>query len=147
MQEELLNLLELQNHLPAFMRHEFLNHPAQGSFLPKLVTLNSAFVPILDYLTCYKSEIGLCLQRLVEAYNLLLLMQFEGFFTTENAKTKEFNDKIKKVDILIAETTAQKKEQDNKEDMINTLLASKDVAIKEQKQRIEDLERQMDSIH
>ena len=31
--------------------------------------------------------------------------------------------------------------------MINTLLASKNLAIKEQKERIEALERQMDDVH
>ena len=115
--------------------------------LPKLKALNGAFVPVLDYLTCYKSEIGLCLQRMVESYNLLILQQFEGFFTTENAKTREYNEKIKKLDILAAETNNQKKEQDLKEDMVNTLMASKDIAINEQKKRIEDLEAQLDELH
>ena len=118
MQEELLQLISLETHLPQFMRHEFLNHPTQGQMLPKLKALNGAFVPVLDYLTCYKSEIGLCLQRMVESYNLLILQQFEGFFTTENAKTREYNEKIKKLDILAAETNNQKKEQDMKEDFV-----------------------------
>ena len=61
MQEELLNLLSLEQHLPAFMRYEFLNHPTHKSMLPKLTALNSAFVPMLEYLTAYKGEIGLCL--------------------------------------------------------------------------------------
>ena len=147
MQEELLNLCALQDHLPVFMRHEFLNTATHGNLLGQLSTLNNSFVPILDYLTCYKSEVGLCLQRMVESYNLLIMMQFEGFFTTENAKTREFNEKTKKLDILTAETSAQKREQDTKEDMINTLLASKDVQIREQKARIEALEAQMDDIH
>ena len=77
---------------------------------------------------------------MIESYNLLLLMQFEGFCTTENAKTKEYNEKIKNLDILTKQVSTQKQEQDLKEEMINTLLASKNVAIKEQKERIEALE-------
>merc|ERR1719464_1262839 len=34
-----------------------------------------------------------------------------------------------------------------KEDMVNTLMASKDIAINEQKKRIEDLEAQLDELH
>ena len=29
-------------------------------------------------------------------------MQFEGFQTSENAKTREYNEKVKKLDILTA---------------------------------------------
>ena len=74
-------------------------------------------------------------------------MQFEGFQTSENAKTREYNEKVKRLDILTAQVSAQKQEQDTKEDMINTLLASKNLAIKEQKERIEVLERQMEDVH
>ena len=84
---------------------------------------------------------------MVESYNFLLLMQFEGFQTSENAKTREYNEKVKRLDILTAQVSAQKQEQDTKEDMINTLLASKNLAIKEQKERIEVLERQMEDVH
>jgi len=108
--------------------------------LPKLHALNGAFVPVLDYLTCYKSEIGLCLQRMVESYNLLILQQFEGFFTTENAKTREYNEKIKKLDILTAETNKQKDLQEQREDFVKTWIESKDNSNNEQKKRIEDLE-------
>ena len=79
-------------------RKDFLTHPTQADLLPRLSALNQAFVPILEYLTAYKGEIGLCLQRMVESYNFLLLMQFEGFQIHENAKTKEFNEKVLRLD-------------------------------------------------
>ena len=41
-------------------------------------------MPVLEYLICYKVEIGLSLQRIVESYNLILLMQFCGFVNMKN---------------------------------------------------------------
>ena len=79
MREEILNLVSLEQHVPMSFRKDFLTHPTQADLLPRLSALNQAFVPILEYLTAYKGEIGLCLQRMVESYNFLLLMQFEGF--------------------------------------------------------------------
>ena len=58
---ELLNLQSLEMHLPAHMRDDFLQLPMQGSLLGHLATLNANFAPVLDYLICFKSEIGLCL--------------------------------------------------------------------------------------
>jgi len=56
--------------------------------------LNACFIPILDYLLLYKSEIGQTLQRMVESYNILIMMQFESYFTTENLKEKEFTQRL-----------------------------------------------------
>ena len=95
---ELLNLHSLEMHLPMNMREDFLNVPNHAPLLGYLSTLNASFVPVLDYLICFKSELGLCLQRMVESYNMLLMAQFRGYHNTENAKSKEFGDKIKFVD-------------------------------------------------
>ena len=35
--------------------------------------LNLSFLPVLDYLVCYKSEIGLAAQKLIECYNIIIL--------------------------------------------------------------------------
>ena len=43
------------------MREEFLNLPHHSPMLGYLSTLNANFVPILDYLICFKSELGLSL--------------------------------------------------------------------------------------
>jgi uncharacterized membrane protein len=45
-----------------------------------------SFLPVCDYLVCFKPEIGLLLQRMVESYNILILEQFEGFYKNENYK-------------------------------------------------------------
>lgn len=52
----------------------------------------------MEYLCCYKSELGLCLQRMIEAYNLIFVMQFEGYYKNENSKVKEFQHKISSLD-------------------------------------------------
>jgi hypothetical protein len=31
---------------------------------------------------------------MVEAYNIILLMQFEGFYKNDNAKSREYEDKL-----------------------------------------------------
>ena len=51
---------------------------------------------------------------MVESYNLIIMAQFRGYHNSENAKTKEFSDKIKIVDQRIKEVTQQKAEQDYK---------------------------------
>ena len=48
-------------HLPTSMREEFLNMPQHNPLLGYLSTLNANFVPILDYLICFKGELGLSL--------------------------------------------------------------------------------------
>ena len=77
---------------------------------------------------------------MVESYNLILMAQFRGYFNSENAKTKEFADKVKFVDMRIKEANHQKAEQDYKQDLINTLIKSKDNIIVELQGRIEALE-------
>ena len=59
--EELLNLHALPSHLPKHSREAFLNIHKQGPLLGHLHTLNACFIPVLDYLILYKSEIGLTL--------------------------------------------------------------------------------------
>lgn len=44
---------------------------------------------------------------MVEAYNLLILMQFSGFFTLENEKVREYTEKTKYVDEKIAQNEGQ----------------------------------------
>lgn len=85
------------------MRDDFLNVPTHMPLLGYLSTLNASFVPVLDYMICFKSELGLCLQRMVESYNMLLMAQFKGYFKSENAKSREFGDKIRFVDQRIKE--------------------------------------------
>ena len=42
---------------------------------------------------------------MVESYNLLLLSQYKGYYDSENAKTKEYADKVHFLDVKIAEVT------------------------------------------
>ena len=99
----MLNLHALEQHLPMNMRDDFLNIESHSPLLGQLSTLNASFMPILDYLICFKSELGLSLQRMVEAFNLILLAQFKGYFKHENAKSREFSEKVQFVDQRIRE--------------------------------------------
>ena len=108
--DDLLNLHAIDCHFPQHMREEFLNLPTHSPLLGQLSTLNACFVPVLDYLICFKSELGLCLQRMVESYNMILMAQFKGYFNSENVKSKEFSDKVHFVDTKIKEVTHQKAE-------------------------------------
>lgn len=98
MEEQLLNLHALEQHLPSAMREEFLNMPQHSPMLGYLSTLNACFVPVLDYLICFKSELGLALQRMVESYNLVIMAQYRNYYTSENVKTREYSDKVQYVD-------------------------------------------------
>ena len=140
LQEQLLNLHALELHLPGNMREDFLNMPSHSPLLGYLSTLNASFVPVLDYLICFKPELGLTLQRMTESYNLIVMAQYRGYFNSENAKTREYDEKIKYVDERIREVTQQKAEQEYKRELINTLIESKDTIIKELTVRIDALE-------
>ena len=114
--------------------------PHHSPMLGYLSTLNANFVPILDYLICFKSELGLSLQRMVESYNLIIMQQFRSYFHSENAKTREFTEKVQHVDDRIREVSHQKAEQDYKQELINTLVQSKDKIIAELNMRVDALE-------
>ena len=145
--DELINLLHLDQHLPPQMQEAFLNNPIHGNLLTPLLQLNEQFIPVLEQLVCYKSDMGLLLQRMVESYNLLILMQFTGFYNIENAKVKEYTQKNKVLDQKIEETQKQRDIYDGRQTMINTLLASKDVHIKQCEGRVEELEKKIDELH
>jgi hypothetical protein len=63
---------------------------------------------MLNYLVCYKSEYGLALQRMIESYNILLVLQFEGFHLEERAITRLYTEKLKEVENKITELDQNK---------------------------------------
>ena len=123
------------------MREEFLNLPMHNPMLGYLSSLNANFVPVLDYLICFKSELGLALQRMIESYNLIIMSQFKNYYNNENLKTREFTDKVQLVDVRIKDVNQQKAEQDYKRELINTLIESKDKIINELTMRVDALEQ------
>ena len=66
--------------------------------MQELSKLNSAFIPMLEFLVCYKSEFGLALQRMIESYNLLMLMQFESLQISESVNEVHYANKVKEAD-------------------------------------------------
>jgi hypothetical protein len=76
LKEQLLHMDDLASHLPPRIQYLFKKLPIHKEILSDLNKLNAAFLPIVDYMVCYKSEIGLCLQQLIESFNILLLNQF-----------------------------------------------------------------------
>ena len=77
---------------------------------------------------------------MVESYNLIIMQQFRSYFPSENAKTREFTEKVQHVDNRIREVSHQKAEQDYKQELINTLVQSKDKIIAELNMRVDALE-------
>ena len=56
---DLINLQELENHLPHRLKQIFTGMPLHSSLLKDLKQLNQAFLPILDYTISFKPELGL----------------------------------------------------------------------------------------
>jgi len=77
---------------------------------------------------------------MIESYNLIIMSQFRGYYNSENAKTKEFSDKVKLLDEKIAEVNHQKAKQDYNQELINTLIQSKDTVINDLNARLEAAE-------
>ena len=50
--------------------------PGHADNLKLIHMLNRAFIPVLDQLVCYKTEMGHLVQKLIESFNLLILDQF-----------------------------------------------------------------------
>ena len=76
--------------------------------------LNQAFLPVLDYMIAFKPELGLTLQRMVEAYSLLVLDQFTAFYKIEHnheltlqARSAEVNQHQQAVESVKSELYAQ----------------------------------------
>lgn len=90
---ELFRLDDLAVHLKPRLQGLFREMPIHSEVLEDLTQLNNAFLPILDFLVCYKAELGLSLQRLVEAYNLVLLNQFEGYYRNEDEREVALREK------------------------------------------------------
>ena len=57
--------------------------PHHKEILHDLKILNKSFVNVLDYMIAFKPEIGLSLQRMIEAYNMLLIDQFVGYYSNQ----------------------------------------------------------------
>ena len=57
--------------------------PHHKEILHDLKLLNTSFVNVLDYMIAFKPEIGLSLQRMIEAYNMLLIDQFVGYYSNQ----------------------------------------------------------------
>ena len=143
---DLLNLQALETHLPSHMRKDFLQLPHHGSLLGHLAALNANFAPVLDYLICFKSEVGLCLQRMVESYNMLILAQFKGYSQTENIKQKEFEERARELEQKVADVATQKAKQDFNDHAISELVLSKDKAIEDLRGQLEALQKKQDEL-
>jgi hypothetical protein len=44
---------------------------------------------ILEHVCSYRLELGLLLEKLILSYNMVMLQQFEEFYSSENQKEKE----------------------------------------------------------
>ena len=70
---DLLHLDRIYLHLPDKTQELFHLMPIHSEILPEICQLNSQFVPVLNYITTYKPELGYLLQRLVESYNMIFI--------------------------------------------------------------------------
>ena len=78
--------------------------------LQDLKVLNGAFIPVLDYTVSYKPELGLCLQRMIESYNLLLLDQFKAYYRNESLKANDLKERQAQLNQQAQEVAQGKKE-------------------------------------
>jgi hypothetical protein len=97
LQADLVNLSNIEVHLPPKQRELFVGMAHHGPVLRVLQALNQAFLPILEFQIAYKPELGLALQRLVESYNLLMLDQFEGYYQTDRNQKQEHAEHLRVV--------------------------------------------------
>ena len=58
---DLVNLTQIHSHLPPKFQSLFCELPHHSSVLADLSALNTVFVPVLDHMCRYRSELGLVL--------------------------------------------------------------------------------------
>jgi hypothetical protein len=80
---------------------------------------------------------------MVESYNLLLLMQFEGFQTTESDAQIEYTAKVKEVDQKLVDINRLRDKLLFEHNSMQELLASKDKEVKQAQAQITFLENQL----
>jgi hypothetical protein len=86
---------------------------------------------MLDSLVCYKSELAMAMQRVVESFNMLLLEQFESYYRNENKKENELNLREKRMNRQQEEIDLTKETLYAQQDMVKTVMLSKDNEVKE----------------
>ena len=71
---EMMDLGQIQNHLPKKLKDIFIKTNNHAQILMDMNILNNAFCDILEQVCCYKLELGLTTQKMIESYNILMLM-------------------------------------------------------------------------
>jgi|688.fasta_scaffold601064_2 hypothetical protein len=61
-------------------------------------------------MVCYKSELGLALQRMIESYNILILLQFEGFYADDHNIKREYTQKVEELNEKLGSINALKEQ-------------------------------------
>jgi hypothetical protein len=105
--------------------------PGHAELLDDAHALNRSFMPMLDSLVCYKSELAMAMQRVVESFNMLLLEQFESYYRNENKKENELNLREKRMNRQQQEIDLTKETLYAQQDMVKTVMLSKDNEVKE----------------
>ena len=86
---DIIDLASVETHLTGHQRQVFHTIENHKSALQSLKAVNVAFLPVLDYTISFKPELGMCLQRLVESYNLILLDQFQAYYQHESSQAQD----------------------------------------------------------
>jgi hypothetical protein len=81
------------------------------------------------------------LQRMIESYNILLLMQFEGFYKTDNSTKQEYEQKLLELDQKMKDVDHQLGEFATQKEMAQGLIRGKDKIIESLTERNEFLEK------
>ena len=120
--------------------------PIHSEILPEICQLNSQFVPVLNYIQTYKPELGYLLQRLVESYNMIFIGQFDAYYKNENAKEKHLVKK--EIALSQQEKAIGHKRYDlyTQQDMVKSVVISKDMQITELSERLEQTEKQLQQL-
>lgn len=100
--------------------------------------LNKAFLPVLEHCLRFKVDLGLCLQRLIDSFNLLLLKQFAMMAATNDVQAAELAAKTKE---QVSQTTKAREEERKYVQLKNNiefLIEKKNQTIRELELRLEN---------
>ncbi|CDW81151.1 UNKNOWN [Stylonychia lemnae] len=136
------NLFNIQSCLNPKLKHHYLSNQGFFQIFTEANVLNQTFLQIIDQVSCYRVELGILLQKLVESYNSIILQQFEEFYRSENLKEKELSVKLAAQQQSTEELFQRRMEFEKKLESVQALIQGKDAQIASLMQEQESLEKE-----
>eukprot|EP00347_Sterkiella_histriomuscorum_P013232 403365504 len=137
------NLFNIQSCLNPKLKQQYLGNQGFFQIFTETNILNQTFMQIIDQVCCYRLELGMLLQKLVECYNSIILQQFEEFYRSENLKEKELTSKLDAQQQATDELFQKRLEFERRLDSVQAIISGKDAQIQSLEAELETMQQEL----